>query len=169
MCEFSRDLVAWLDGELAEEETASMREHVRDCDQCRELAGRLRLASEAFAAYRMEFASRPPARKLPRWVGAVAAGLLLTVAAGKFLVVRPQPAPAFRSTDRPFLPIPYVPPLHPLETARVMRMDVPVASLIAAGFRLPGADPSATVKAEVVVGEDGQPHAVRLIGGLSLN
>jgi len=58
-----------------------------------------------------------------------------------------------------FLQIPYVVPPAPYERTKVVRMDVPVAALIAAGFRMqaPAAD---SVSADVVVGQDGRPLAV---------
>jgi hypothetical protein len=58
-----------------------------------------------------------------------------------------------------FLRIPYVVPPAPYERTEVLRMDVPVAALIAAGIktdRLAGE----TVSADVVVGQDDRPLAV---------
>lgn len=69
----------------------------------------------------------------------------------------PQPQP------QPFLAIPYTEPLAPYERAAVIRVDVPVAAVIAAGFRVPTPDPGATVKADLVVGADGRARAIRLI------
>ena len=39
-------------------------------------------------------------------------------------------------------------------------MDVPVAALIAAGFRMDTASAGASVAADVLVGQDGRPLAV---------
>jgi hypothetical protein len=40
-------------------------------------------------------------------------------------------------------------------------MDLPVAALIAAGFEVRVADVGMAVKAEVLVGQDGRPYAIR--------
>ena len=55
--------------------------------------------------------------------------------------------------------IPYVVPPAPYERTEVVRMDVPVAALIAAGLRMdaPAAD---SISADVIVGQDGRPLAV---------
>jgi hypothetical protein len=42
-------------------------------------------------------------------------------------------------------------------------MEMPVAALIAAGLPLAISDPAAQAKADVLIGEDGRPRAVRLI------
>jgi len=70
--------------------------------------------------------------------------------------------------EAPFVPVPYVPPLDSYETGRVLRMNVSVAALLAAGYRLAVVDPAAVVEADVLVGDDGRAHAVRLVSGLSL-
>jgi hypothetical protein len=48
-------------------------------------------------------------------------------------------------------------------------MDLPVSALTNAGFSLPAADPTGTVTADVLVGEDGRAHAVRLVSGPNSN
>jgi hypothetical protein len=62
-----------------------------------------------------------------------------------------------------FTPIPYTLPLGDGESTRVVRMEIPIAELAAAGFRLPPIDPSAVVTADVILGDDGRPRAVRLV------
>lgn len=69
--------------------------------------------------------------------------------------------------ESPFVPVPYSMPLDSYETGMVLRMNVPVAALIAAGYRIPVADPTAIVVADVLVGDDGRAHAVRLVSGAS--
>jgi putative zinc finger protein len=51
MCEFSERLVAWLDDELAEGETAEMERHLAGCAQCRGRLAAYRQASDAFESY----------------------------------------------------------------------------------------------------------------------
>jgi hypothetical protein len=118
------------------------------------------------------------ARTAVRWRAqlAIAAAALLVIAAmlsrtpGVTLPPNaasppPQDAPA---GEAPFVPVPYVPPLDSYETGMVFRVKLPVAALIRAGYRAPAADPAALVEADVLVGDDGRVHAVRLVSGLSL-
>jgi len=71
--------------------------------------------------------------------------------------------------EQPFIAIPYTLPLEPYERADVMRMDVPVAALIAAGLPMSMVDPGASARADVLVGQDGRARAVRLISISSSN
>jgi hypothetical protein len=73
-------------------------------------------------------------------------------------VVKPATEP-----QQPFIAIPYTLPLEPYERADVMRMDVPVAALIAAGLPMSMADPAAFARADVLVGQDGRARAIRLV------
>ena len=66
-------------------------------------------------------------------------------------------------SEQPFVQIPYVAPLAPYERTQVVRMEVPVSALIAAGFQMRTADPGAHAEADVVVGQDGRARAVRLV------
>jgi hypothetical protein len=73
-------------------------------------------------------------------------------------MARPLPEP-----DTPFVEIPYTVPLAPYERASVMRMEMPVAALIAAGLPVRTANTDGRAQADVLVGEDGRAHAVRVI------
>lgn len=82
--------------------------------------------------------------------------------------VEPKPKPQKRrhkpdADPPPFLPIPYTQPLDPGERAEVVRMEMPVAALIAAGFHVATSDAGAEARADVMIGEDGRARAVRLI------
>jgi hypothetical protein len=70
--------------------------------------------------------------------------------------------PADAEPEQPFVAIPYTAPLGPYERAEIVRMDVPVSALIAAGFPMMS-DPAASARADLVVGQDGRARAVRLI------
>jgi hypothetical protein len=59
--------------------------------------------------------------------------------------------------------VPYVAPLAPYERTETVRMDVSVAALIAAGFDVHIADAGAALPADVIIGQDGRPVAIRLI------
>ena len=80
----------------------------------------------------------------------------------------PTPPPVVADADGPFVPVPFVAPLDSYETATVLRGNLPVAALMAAGYRVSLADPAALVLGDVLVGDDGRVHAVRLLAGLSL-
>ena len=65
--------------------------------------------------------------------------------------------------------IPYVAPLAPYERVRMLRMDVPVTALIAAGFEVHAHDTGAVVTADVLFGQDGRAYAIRRVPGSVLN
>jgi hypothetical protein len=71
--------------------------------------------------------------------------------------------------EAPFIAIPYTLPLDPYERASVVRMDLPVAALIAAGLPVGMMDPAAQARTDVLVGQDGRARAVRLIAVSKLN
>lgn len=101
----------------------------------------------------------------------IAGGSLLALAAllaAAFFVARPRRPPVV-TEDVPagFTPIPYTLPLADGESESVVRMNVPVAALASTGLRIPAADPSAIVTADVIVGADGRARAVRLVSAVS--
>jgi hypothetical protein len=65
--------------------------------------------------------------------------------------------------NQPFVTIPYTVPLAPEERTTVIRMEIPVAALMAAGFSVPASDLGGTVEADVLVSEDGRARAIRPI------
>jgi hypothetical protein len=100
---------------------------------------------------------RPRPTRLLAVCGALAASLL----AGT-LLLRPTPNAATPTVEsQAFYPIPYTPPLEPYERVLVVQEQVPVTELIAAGFRIPAADPAGTMRADVMVSQDGRPRAIR--------
>lgn len=119
------------------------------------------------AALLAEFERAQQRRKLVAWTWrstAVAAAVVLLL----FAQVGRQPdAPPVAGQavepEQPFVPIPYTAPLSPYEQPSIVRMDLPVAALIAAGLPMETRDPAARVEADVVVGQDGMPRAVRVV------
>ncbi len=85
------------------------------------------------------------------------------------IVIARSPAPSLDPLnlvdDRPFIEIPYVPPLAPYERTEIKRMDVPIATLMAAGLKVRTGEPVGAVAADVIVGQDGLFHAVRIAPG----
>src|SRR5262249_43569594 len=161
----SEQIADWLAGERA----ADTERHVRQCLSCRtevealaETMAQFRESSARWSAHQMVSTARSRRSGRSIWLaGAVAA----SIAIGALLVGRPAPV---APKDAPFVEIPYVAPLAPYERASVVRMDVPVTALIAVGFQVHGSEPGATISADVLVGQDGRPHAVRLISDRSV-
>ena len=60
-----------------------------------------------------------------------------------------------------FVPFPYTVPIAPEERASVLRMQIPVTALIAAGFDFRVTDSRAVVQADVLVSQDGRARAIR--------
>ncbi len=120
-----------------------------------------RLLAE-FEGTRAAASHHPPA---PRFVPAWAALSATTAFALLLLSHRtPMPRPAGTQTaaDAPFVQVPYVVPPAPYERVEVIRQDVPLAALIAAGFEVHVDDAGGTLPADVLVGQDGRVLAVRL-------
>jgi hypothetical protein len=108
-------------------------------------------------------AARTGPRQVRGWLLATAAALAASLA---LLIHQPTPVPhsaEARDDDRPFLQIPYVTPRAPYERAEVMRMQVPLTALMAAGFEVHTAEVGAAVNADVLVGQDGRALAIRLV------
>ena len=76
---------------------------------------------------------------------------------------RPRTVKRVTEPEQPFIAIPYTLPLERYERVDVMRMDVPVAALIAVVLPISMADPSALARADVLVGQDGRARAIRLV------
>jgi anti-sigma factor RsiW len=178
-------LPQFVDGALAAEQAAWLGAHLETCAECRvalarfteidsQLTGwgqRLSAQNPSPADAREQLESRlaalPLRRRAIRWIPAVAAA---AVAAALFAAVEPrkQPPAATHELAAAFVGIPYLPPLDPRENVRIVRMNIRVASLIAAGYRV-AADPETIVPADVLVGEDGRAHAVRVLSGIEWN
>jgi len=100
----------------------------------------------------------PPRRSRLRAAAAFAAA----AAMGALMLLR-APDPIVPAAAPPFIPIPFVAPPAPYERLAITSMDLPVAALIAAGFDLRAADPAATIRADVLIGQDGRAHAIRIL------
>jgi len=85
----------------------------------------------------------------------------VAVAAPRRIRKRRPSKPA--DSEPQFVRIPFSAPLAPYERAEIVRADIPVAALTAAGFNVATSDTSATAQADLLIGEDGIAHAVRLI------
>ncbi|HEV3198430.1 MAG TPA: hypothetical protein VGZ73_10990 [Bryobacteraceae bacterium] len=172
----SEEISRWMIGE----HTSEAQRHAIECPPCRAELDRLEAAFSLFRESGIRWSDRcyhqdspPPSanlatlpgRRLLPWAFAVATSALVAA-----LLLRPVPVPPKiaiqlpdRRSEEPFLEIPYVAPLAPYERTSLVRMDVPVAALIAAGFEVRAADTGASVRADVVFGQDGRAHAIRLV------
>jgi hypothetical protein len=176
------------DGELGREESARLEQHVQSCPACHAERTRFQELDRDLGAYGELLSRQSPPRTdrlaslQPRvaapkggvraailWIPQLAAALAAVLFLGVILVHRISPGSSDEVASESFVPIPYVQPLDQYETATVMRMEVPVAALIAFGYKVDAGDPTAVVKADVLVGEDGRAHAVRVLSGLILN
>ena len=85
MCDLNLRLVAWIDGELPEDEGATIERHVQSCAECRHRVAAYKAASSDFAGYYSAATQPAPEtqspRKMPRWVPfAIAAAAAVVVA-----------------------------------------------------------------------------------------
>jgi hypothetical protein len=80
---------------------------------------------------------------------------------------RPGRRPARHSTKRPiqavgFVPIPSAEGLPEFESGQIVRLGIPVTALPNYGVEIPPGS-AAAVQADLLVGQDGQPRAIRLV------
>jgi hypothetical protein len=174
---------AQADGDLSATESAWLSEHVGACAECREYEARFSGMDAALIAWGEGLTvENPPAPGQRELLAAATlrssdvieasprAGLWYAVAAAAAIILavaiphRTPPAP--RDVDA-FVEIPYLAPLDPQENSTVVRMDIQVETLLALGYKVT-ADPDEVVSADVLVGEDGRAHAVRLRSDVAL-
>lgn len=115
---------------------------------------------EAKLLAEFDAASRTAPNRFRWWLPAAAA-LAASLALAAIVFHRPAPAP--RIAGEPFVEIPYIAQLAPYERTKIVRMDVPVSALIAAGFEVHATDTGAALRADVLFGQDGRAHAIRLV------
>jgi hypothetical protein len=77
--------------------------------------------------------------------------------------LRPKVAPAPRVRSFEFVALPSAVGLPDFESGSVVRIQVPVAALPGYGVEIVANMQKATVEADVLVGQDGQPRAIRLV------
>ena len=155
-------LQPWLDRELSPDARRSADAHLAGCAACSAALDALR-SRDAELGRMLDALSGAPTRHSViytarrRWPAAAAAGAL---AASLIMVAilgqRPAPLPAAEAAGR-FLPLSDEP--DPIQAGIVVRVSVP-ASLLRYTGAVP---PSGMVQAEVIVGEDGRPRAVRFL------
>jgi hypothetical protein len=65
--------------------------------------------------------------------------------------------------QNPLIAIPFAPPLSQGDRLEVVRVSIPVMTLVSWGLAAPTRDPDLRVTADVLVGEDGLARAVRVV------
>lgn len=179
--EYRNEIMEWARGEQPQ---GSLTSHVSNCQECAQFLDAQRALTAALDTIAEE--PIPSAGELETRVMAefdrharvakvrvVGWGAVAVLAAAAVLFVSVTPpkhaaAPTVLDASQ-FVPIPYTVPLTPEERATVVRMEIPVSALIAAGFRVPPMDPGATVQADVLVSQDGRARAIRPLSISSSN
>jgi hypothetical protein len=119
-----------------------------------------------------EFRRRSRLRRARAWmsavsVGAVAAAIAVLLWIGPWAprhAAFPADAPAMtEETTAGFYPLPDAEALPPVESAMVVRVQMPMASLELIGFPINQDRASDRVEAEVLLGQDGLARGVRLV------
>jgi hypothetical protein len=169
------------------ESTATLVEsHIQGCRTCaarlqreRELSSGLKAVAGLTAAarpapemeqrlleaYAVTHAQASRARTYSRVWRAAAAVLLIAAGLSTWSVwdVQPAgPANAARGPYDEFMPLPIASALPALESGVIVRIELPVAALPRYGVAIPDTA-RREVEADLLVGQDGQPRAIRLI------
>jgi anti-sigma factor RsiW len=184
MCDVSGKLIAWMDGELAENEAANVERHVRDCSGCRNRVEAYGEVSLLVVTYCDAAAAAKPRRKLSRWVpalvGAVAVAAVLLV---MFHPATVKPVPILARAVNPApLSVPLaVPTSTKVKTKTVNRRHEGVARrnsntdwafanpafqivIPADAMFAPGAVPEGTIfRADLSMASDGSVQGLRLL------
>jgi hypothetical protein len=170
-------LAQWADGELLAARASWIASHWENCAACRGERDRFQGFDERLLSFGEKIG--PPAeaptervrfladidatqRHRRKPLALVPATAALLAAAAALAMWLPRPAQrAAGAEESGFVAVPYVPPIASYERSSVVFMQIPVANLLAEGYSVT-ADPSSVVQADVLLGEDGRVHAVRL-------
>ncbi len=146
MCDFSKKLMAWMDGELPDGESADLERHVSACGECSNLLVSYKGASEAFDVYCEATFAAETRRRSSRWLpAAVAAGMAAAAVIVAFSILPHQrvaqlpryassPAEAPHVAAQPAQPLLGVRPQRTVDTSRkYVAAAVPHGRIIARG------------------------------------
>ncbi len=170
MCNFAGRLVAWMDGELAENEAAETERHVAACAECRASVASYEEASQGFAAYydttTQTTLAAQPHRKLPRSVPIAAAAAVAVIVLLALLPRAAKPAlPVARVASQPPMAVqPAIKPLPPVHRAHfAAHKKAPAANWAMA-------DPAIqiAVSADSMFPPGAVPEGVNFVANLSL-
>ena len=175
--------VRFADGDLAADELAWLNGHIKRCTGC---ADALRWFAEVESALRElgqgisrdHPVSADAKGRLAARIGsdvavrraaypALAAAVVIAVALVILLKVQFHRELIAVRSERPFVAVPYLDPPDPRENTEVVRMNIPVETLLAMGYWT-SEEPDAIVPVDLLVGEDGRAHAVRPLSDIEL-
>ena len=179
MCNFSGQLVAWMDGELAGYEATDVERHVSSCAECRGRLAAYEAMSSAIVNYCDAAAGLRKRRAIPYWVpvvsGAAAVATLLLVAlmppSVKQIPIRPRVAevppimvlqstpPALKKLHgRPVVASEKTPAANWALAAPAVQVTIPAEAMFP-----PGAVPEGVnFVAELSIAADGSVQGLRL-------
>ncbi len=152
----------FVDGDLKGQQAAWLDRHLAICVVCRGAMERLTAVDSEVIRWGQQVGRGRSRRSLLRWLPAAAA---IAAAAGIAAIAPHTKSAIAGRSEAPFIEIPYLPALDARENTAIVRMNIRVATLLSFGFRIDG-DPEALVAADVLVGEDGRAHAVRVVSGV---
>jgi hypothetical protein len=165
----SNKLVAWMDGELPENESAEIARHVQSCPECRDCLAAIKQASGAFNAYcdvAVEQAESstlagpsPNTREAFCWMP-VACGIGAIAAAAVLIALVLQPSHQVANTP-PNVPA-KSPSLHAVQRSNSVVATNNTGSLIVAATTQRHSRPEARTKNTLKAVQQRQPRAVEL-------
>ena len=161
------EIAQWIAGVRAPQPES----HLGACPQC---AAEVARTQQALALFResghrwSDHCHKQRLAAMPRrqWRARTLAAAIALAAAVLVAILpwhRPAPPRTNPLAEQPFVDMPYVAPLAPYERVEVVRMRVSVAALQRAGLEIHAPDTGATVLADLLLGQDGRAHAVRLV------
>jgi hypothetical protein len=108
--------------------------------------------------------SCPQAPRFSRRLMAIAALLLAAIGGALWTLGTPGHNAPPRAPEAPeFVALPLAAALPQMESGSIVRVELPVASLPSYGIAIVPEMRAATVQAEFVVAQDGQPRAIRFV------
>ena len=162
----SEEISNWIFGERR----ADQERHVWECSKCNAEIERLEKAFSLFRESGQRWADHwyvfRDARSLAgqrsrRW-GRL--GVAVSIAAPVIVaILLLRPSAPYRPPEQAFVHVPYVAPPAPYERTEVKRMELSVATLLAAGLEVHMPAFGGTVRADVLLGQDGRALAIRLV------
>jgi hypothetical protein len=171
------------DRDLSAEESVWLDSHIKRCAGCaatlaqfaeiesglRGLGQTMTRSHLASVNARSRLAARMRSDTLAHRGTRLALALAAAIGAATVILlsVPTRPEPAVVRGERPFVAIPYLAPLDPQENTEVVRMNIPVETLLAMGYCI-SEEPDNAVPADVLIGEDGRAHAVRPLSDIEL-
>ena len=193
-CWSEGELRACLDGELPARDMEAVAAHLKECAACggvyRELAARaVRVGAMLDSLPHAKPLIRPRPRRAKRWIvagGAIAAATILALLAMPRRAPVSHPVPPRRalalSAPKQAAAVPTrAEQLRQLQQPRPLRRtprpvridsflaldDEPIETGIVVRINLAAGPNGSEVPADVILGPDGRPHAIRLVNGIS--